>query len=113
PGLKFLLVVALTIAMAVPLFFINLALADRESTAQGAAQDIATGWGGTQVVAGPILLIPFEVPTDTTVDDKIVHTVKRFTAVLLPETLDFKADTSEETRFRGIFAVPVYRSALG
>src|SRR4051812_31722316 len=87
PGLKFLLVVALTIAMAVPLFFINLALSDREATAQGAAQDIATGWGGAQVLAGPLLLVPYEVTRDETIDGKTVQSVHRYTALLLPETL--------------------------
>ncbi len=59
PGFKFLLIVILTIAMAVPLFFIQLVLSDREQTASGARSTIATGWGGAQVVAGPILFVPY------------------------------------------------------
>lgn len=58
PGFKFLLIVVLTVCIAVPLLLIQIALSDREQTAAGAANDIAAGWGGAQVVAGPYCLCP-------------------------------------------------------
>ena len=102
PGFKFLLIVILTVAMAVPLFFIQLVLSDREQTASGAAIDIATGWGGTQVVAGPILLVPY-----TTAGSPV-----RLTAILLPENLNVDVQADAGTRARGIFAIPVYRATV-
>lgn len=112
PGLKFFVIVALTIALAIPLLFIQLALSDREETAAGAIQDIAGGWGGPQVVAGPVVLLPYTVDRASIVDGKTVQTTLRLTAVLLPENLHMIVRANEETRWRGIFAVPVYRSAL-
>ena len=112
PGLKFLIVALLTIAMAIPLLFVQLALSDRQQTAAGAIQDIASGWGGAQIVAGPLVLVPYTVERDSVVDGKTVHSTLRYTAVLLPDELGMKARASEETRWRGIYAVPVYRSSV-
>ena len=112
PGFKFFLIVILTVAMAVPLFFIQLALSDREEHASGAVTDIATGWGGAQVVAGPILLVPYATMRQEVVDGRQVQTMQRDTAVLLPENLDMKVDAETGTRSRGIFDVPVYRARI-
>jgi inner membrane protein len=111
PGFKFFIIAALTVA--IPLFFIQLALSDREQTAAGAMTDIAAGWGGPQVVAGPILLVPYTVVKQSVVAGNQVETTQRFTAVLLPETLDVKVNASSGTRSRGIFSIPVYRADIG
>jgi inner membrane protein len=112
PGLKVLAVVLLTIAMAVPLFAIDLALDGREEKAAEAAADVASGWGAAQIVAGPVLFIPYQVQTQSVIDGKTVTSVDHEEAVLLPSILsvDAKADTG--TRWRGIFEVPVYNSRL-
>ncbi len=112
PGLKFFVIAALTIALAIPLLFIQLALSDREETAAGAIQDVASGWGGPQIVAGPVVLLPYTVERASIVDGKTVQSTLHLTAVLLPENLNMTVQANEETRWRGIFAVPVYRSAL-
>ncbi len=113
PGLKFVLLSVLTILMAIPLFFIHLALSDREERAAGAIQDVAAGWGGPQTVAGPVLLVPYTVPVEaTTATGAPIQTLERRVAVLLPENLGVKAYASEQTRWRGIFSVPVYRAAI-
>src|SRR5262249_40930076 len=91
PGLKFLAIAALTVAMALPLFFINMALSDREQSANGAAIDIATGWGGTQTVAGPVLVVPYTVVRDEVIDGKTVRRTEHLNAVLLPEDLGVEA----------------------
>jgi len=112
PGFKLLLIVALTIAMAVPLFFVQLTLAEREGRAQEAAIDIATGWGGSQIVAGPVLFVPYETTEQEIVDTHMVQTTQRHTAVLLPTALNISAHADTQERWRGIFAVPVFRSAI-
>ncbi|HEY0282146.1 MAG TPA: cell envelope integrity protein CreD [Rhizomicrobium sp.] len=112
PGLKFLIIIVLTFVMAIPLFLIQLALSDRQTTAAGAAGDIAAGWGGPQVVAGPVLLLPYTVLRDQVIDGKQVQSTQRLTALLLPETLKSDVRATGEARWRGIFAVPVYRAAI-
>ncbi len=112
PWFKFLTIAGLTIAMAVPLLFIQFALTDREQTAAGAMQDIAAGWGGTQTLAGPVLLLPYTAVEQDTVNGVSVDATHRHVAVLLPEDLAVKASTSEGIRSRGIFPVPVYRAKI-
>ena len=112
PGFKFLLIVILTVAMAIPLFFIQLALSDREQTAAGAATDIASGWGGAQVVAGPVFLVPYTAVRQSIVNGQPIQTEQRFTAVLLPENLNMNVRAASGTRWRGIFEVPVYKAAI-
>jgi inner membrane protein len=112
PGLKFLLIVVLTLAMVIPLFFIQLALSDRESSARDAVQDIASGWGGSQIAAGPVLFVPYSVVRQTVVDGKTVQATQYLTAVLLPEDLRIGVDAKIGERWRGIFKVPVYRAAV-
>jgi len=112
PGLKFLLIIGLTIAMAIPLFFIQMALSDRESSAQEAVQDIASGWGGSQTTAGPVLFVPYTVVRETNVDNKVVRETDYETAVLLPEDLKIGVKAKTGERWRGIFKVPVYNAAV-
>lgn len=113
PGLKFIFVALLTVAMAVPLFFIQLALSDRESTASGAEQDVASGWGGPQATAGPLLFVPYTETTQSLVDGKTVQSTQLYTAVLLPNTLAIKVNAAAGERWRGIFKVPVYKATIG
>ncbi|HTT99775.1 MAG TPA: cell envelope integrity protein CreD [Rhizomicrobium sp.] len=113
PGFKFLLIVILTVCMAVPLFLIQLALSDREQTAAGAASDIAAGWGGPQVVAGPVLLVPYTVRRENLVNGQEVNMDQDLTAMLLPENLNMDVHARSGTRWRGIFEVPVYTATIG
>jgi inner membrane protein len=112
PGFKFLLIALLTVAMAIPLFLIQLALSDREQTAAGAVTDIANGWGGPQIVAGPVFLVPYTAMRQTLVNGQPVRTEQRFTAVLLPENLNVGVNAVSGVRSRGIFDVPVYKATI-
>lgn len=109
PGLKFLLVGLITLAMAVPLFFVFIALADRQDYARTAAADIARGWGGPQMIGGPALAVPYVVSETQRSAEGVVTTVDvRRVAVFLPKVFKADAATTAETRARGIFKVNVF-----
>ena len=111
PGLKFLLVALITIAMSVPLLFIFIALAQREDYAREAAQDIARGWGGSQMIGGPALAVPYVVAESQRGSDGVATVVDvRRVAIFLPKLLKADANAQTETRARGIFAVNVFTS---
>lgn len=112
PGLKLLVIVGLTLLMAIPLFLIQMALSERQQTANGAASDIAQGYGGAQTIAGPVLLVPYSIKRSDTVDGKTVETTQHYTAALLPDDLKMNVQADTETRYRGIFPVPVYRASV-
>ena len=113
PGLKFLLVALITVAMSVPLFFVFIALADRREYAQTAATDIARGWGGSQIVGGPALAIPYVVAESQRNAEGVATTVDvRRVAVFLPKVFSAQANTETATRSRGIFDVNVFTADI-
>lgn len=110
PGLKLLLIAALTVGMVVPLFFINMTLSEREGRAAEAAGDVASGWGGSQIVAGPMLLVPYVENETQIVDGRSVLTPVRRAVAIMPERLKLNATADASERHRGIFDIPVYRT---
>lgn len=111
PGLKFLLVALITIAMSVPLLFIFIALMERQEYASATAQDIARGFGGTQVIGGPALAVPYIVTESSRSAEGVVSTVDvRRVAIFLPKALNGQASTKTDTRSRGIYDVNVYKA---
>jgi inner membrane protein len=110
PGLKLLLIALLTVAMAIPLFAINLTLSEREGRAFEVATDVANGWGGQQIVAGPIVLVPYTQTDTQIVDGRSVELQSRHMTAIMPGKLRLDATADASERHRGIFDVPVYRS---
>ncbi len=118
PAFKLVVVLAVMLALTIPLLFVFLLIKDRASTARVAVNEVGALWGGQQFVSGPYLVIPTE--SDVTVTNRQMsagsvtennrtETQRRY-AVFLPERLDIKAEVATEERARGIFRVPVYRS---
>jgi len=111
PGLKFLLVALITVAMSVPLFFIFIALMDRQDYARTAEADIARGWGGAQTIGGPVLAVPYTISESTrSADGAVTVTEVRRLAVFLPKTLTADISSQTQVRSRGIFDVNVYNA---
>jgi len=59
PGMKLLFAALVGLALMVPLMMVYALVWDRESQSQTAQNAINAGWGGPQVVAGPIVVVPF------------------------------------------------------
>jgi inner membrane protein len=59
PAYKFGLVVLLGALLAIPLFSVYLLVYDRQSQSTTAKQSIVAGWGDSQTLSGPFLVIPF------------------------------------------------------
>ncbi|MDZ4867907.1 MAG: cell envelope integrity protein CreD [Alphaproteobacteria bacterium] len=114
PGLKFLLVAAITLVMALPLYFIVTILTDRQEYALTAAADIERGWGGPQKLAGPLLAVPYSLSSTTFATDGTGSTIDaRHVAIFLPKTLTADIDSTAKARARGIFDVNVYTATVG
>ena len=83
--------------------------------------EIAQTWGGEQLLAGPVLAVPYtytaktsrEVFNDrgTPVRTDEIRTV-RACAYFLPAELDVHGELDPSLRYRGIFTVPVYAATL-
>lgn len=59
PGIKLLLVGIVGFILMVPLLLVYALVYDRKDQAQTAQTAINSGWGGPQVVAGPVIAVPF------------------------------------------------------
>lgn len=59
PGIKLLFAALVGFALMVPLMLVYALVWDRQSQSQTAQDAINAGWGGPQVVAGPVVVVPF------------------------------------------------------
>lgn len=59
PGIKLLFVILIGLALSVPLLAVYALVYDRQSQSETARASIAAGWGGPQVMVGPVLALPY------------------------------------------------------
>lgn len=59
PGMKLLFAALVAAALAIPLLMVYALIWDRQSQSETAQASITQGWGGPQVIAGPIVVVPF------------------------------------------------------
>ena len=111
-GLKLFGIVLMTLVMAVPLVMISSLVDERRSYAGEAAANVAQGWGGSQTVAGPFLVVPYAVPEKRDERGALLSDALNGDVVILARTLEVKATPTVEERARGIFRVPVYAADL-
>lgn len=116
PGFKLALAIGIGFLLSIPLFSIYLLNYGRQSESAEATQAITSGWGGTQVVAGPVLVIPYRVATTTTTVENGQTVTRTRTAQkelrLAPEALDISTDVQPQLRKRSIYQAVVYDAAL-
>ena len=107
-GLKLLLVCALALLMSIPALFVFMLLGDRTSRAEQVAQEIGGLVGGQQTFLGPVLAVPYALPS--TGKDQTVETGVH---VIFPVTGHANIASKSEVRQRSLFKVPVYRANIG
>ncbi len=59
PGMKLLLASLIGLVLMVPLMLVYALVWDRQTQSQTAQGSINAGWGGDQVIAGPVIVVPF------------------------------------------------------
>jgi inner membrane protein len=112
PGFKLFLAIVVGLVLTIPLFSIWLLVYDRQSQSQEAAASITAGWGATQVISGPVLVIPYRATaTETVVQNG--QSVTRSNQVireltLAPETAELSTVIDPKVRKRSIYEAVVY-----
>jgi inner membrane protein len=112
PGFKLVLAIVVGFLLTIPLFSIYLLSYDRESQSREAASSITAGWGGSQTMSGPVLVIPYHATTTETVVEN-GQSVTRTNQVtreltLAPEAVDVSTDVGPQVRKRSIYEAVVY-----
>ncbi|HYD72146.1 MAG TPA: cell envelope integrity protein CreD [Candidatus Binatia bacterium] len=108
-GLKLLLVCALVLAMGIPLLVVGGLVAERENRAREVTTQIGGAAGGSQVIGGPMLLVPYSRTVDVTDDqNRVQRRIDRGSYVIFPEV--GTADTNLEVADRrlGIYRAAIY-----
>lgn len=115
-GMKLALAVAIGFVLSIPIFSIYLLNYDRQSQSREARDSITSGWGASQEMSGPVLVIPYRTHASETLVESgrsVTHTseVKR-ELTLAPETLDLRTKMSPEVRKRSIYEAVVYGAGM-
>ena len=116
PGMKLLFAALVAGALAVPLMMVYALVWDRQDQSHNARQTITQGWGGAQVVTGPVLVIPYtQTISETAVVDgrqtQKLSTVTR-ELYLSPVEQDVLAELDPQLRQKSIYATVLYNAAL-
>lgn len=109
-SVKMIIVSVLAILLLIPSFLIQDIITERIALSEKVKNELYVQWGGKQVVAGPVLNVPFSVaePGENSQLTSERHGVAHF----LPETLKADGVLYPETRKRGIYKVVVYEGKL-
>ncbi|MGD9477027.1 cell envelope integrity protein CreD [Shinella sp. G-2] len=112
PGVKFIMIGIISVALLVPLLLVWGLTEERAQRATDVSRRIANGWGGMQSINGPYLAVPFDVQRSREVDGRTVVEQATEWVLVMPETLDVTADLKTEERRLSIYTLPVYSGAL-
>ncbi|HEY9827487.1 MAG TPA: cell envelope integrity protein CreD [Stenomitos sp.] len=105
---RLLVVAGLILILLIPTAMLQDLINERQSLREEAISSITSKWGRSQNIVGPWLVVPYVKRVQV---DKTVRTEVK-SGVFLPEALKIDGNLESETRYRGIFEVPVYRTAL-
>jgi inner membrane protein len=109
-SVKMIIVSGLAILLLIPSVLIMEVVNERIELSKKVKNELYAQWGGKQVVAGPVLNVPYTVVEkgESNQPTNERHGVAHF----LPETLKTEGVLYPETRKRGIYEVVVYQGKL-
>ncbi len=107
--LRLVTVGILVLLLQIPVAMIGGQVSERAERGMEAVAEVSSKWGDRQVLAGPMLVVPFTHNwTEVSRDGQSVERTGFRYASFLPEELNVAATANSEVRKRGIFEVPVY-----
>lgn len=111
---RIMLLGILVLVLQIPVASIENLVFERQTTEGQAKAEIQEKWGQQQQLVGPVLLVPYRVKTQIQDPHSGVKETKIEIrrAVFLPEQLEVSSQLRHETRYRGIFEVPLYQATV-
>jgi inner membrane protein len=115
PGQKLALVIAVAALLSIPLFAVWLIVYDRQAQSETARQSIVEGWGGPQVMSGPLLVIPYRTTASETVMEgsrQVTRAIEVWQQLTLaPEIVNVATEVRPERRRRSIYEAVIYEAS--
>lgn len=116
PGLKLLFALLVAGALAVPLFMVYALVWDRQEQSHTARATITQGWGGPQIVTGPVLVIPYreDVRETTVANGRSVETVRSVTRdiYLSPRAQKIETVLAPQRKQKSIYTSVLYEGTV-
>jgi inner membrane protein len=116
PGRKLLFALLVGLLLSIPLFTVWLLIYDRQSQSDTARISITEGWGGPQIFAGPMLVIPFQDTTTETVTEGGREVAKSRTVwrelFVAPSKVTLDSVVNPQRRQRSIYDAVVYDTVV-
>lgn len=111
PGIKLLFVGLVAVVLTLPLLLIYALVYDRQDQSRTAQASINSGWGGAQVLSGPMIAVPFRTTQNQSevVDGKQISRVVEVERLLYISPIDNNVTTLIEPQER---RKSIYRSVL-
>ena len=111
--IKLLFIATLVLVLLVPSSLVNNLIDERASRQDEMMRDVSDKWSGSQVIKGPVLVIPYKKQiTGMGTSNKEVTREIIENLYILPDNLHIKAGLSTQILHRGIFDVAVYNSLV-
>lgn len=116
PGIKLLLASLVAFALIAPLLLVYALVWDRQEQSRTAQAAINAGWGGPQVVAGPVVVVPFRTVQvqNEMVNGKTVSRSVEVERMLYISPVEHHAQTlvKPEERTRSIYRSVLYEAQV-
>ncbi|MFV0321210.1 MAG: cell envelope integrity protein CreD [Alphaproteobacteria bacterium] len=121
PLVRLIFMGIICLAAMVPLTILDELIQDRSQYAEHATMRVAESWGNSQLVRGPAIWVPYqrlEVINDKIIDKDGNETFKtrnvwaKHYRLFLPNELNLTTDLQTQTRYSGIYPVPVYTAKI-
>ena len=116
PGVKLIFAGLVAAVLIVPLMMVYALVFDRENQSQQAQSQITAGWGGTQIVAGPVLVLPYidRVTRNEEVDGtvRVVTRDVRREMYVSPQRQSVEAAIDPDRKGYAIYESVVYETAF-
>lgn len=110
---KLFFIAFLALVLLIPSVWVQGLITERSARQDEIIQDVSDKWSGSQLIQGPVLMIPYKVRVNEA-DLNHKTTVREYTENLyvLPEVLKIKSAIQSQTLHRGIFDVGVYNTGI-
>src|SRR5512139_2441103 len=112
PAIKLLLASLVGFVLLIPLMLVYALVWDRQSQSQTAQEAINAGWGGPQVIAGPVVVVPFRTTQvqNEQIDGKTVSRTVEVERLLYisPVSNAVRTTISPEERRKSIYRSVLY-----
>lgn len=115
PGWKLFFAGIIGLVLIIPLMMVYLLLGDRQEQSTIAQNAIAAGWGGPQVIVGPVLVLPYTASSVETVDENGRQTTRTVQVkkelFLSPETNAIRTELKPDRKKKSIYESVLFVAA--